>query len=109
MATSKDFADFVAGQLENAGSITYKKMFGEYGLYADGKIIALLCDNQLFIKPTEAGKHYIGTVTEAPPYSGAKMYYLIDDKLDDREWLCGLVRVMLPELPEPKPKKKKTK
>lgn len=107
MATNKEFADFIVEQIENSGTITYKKMFGEYALYSDGKIVALICDNQLFIKPTEGGRVFIGDVKEAPPYPGAKMSFLIEDKIDDREWLSELIRITARELPEPKPKKKK--
>ncbi|MCB0265076.1 MAG: TfoX/Sxy family protein [Calditrichaeota bacterium] len=109
MASDKAFMDFVLEQIENAGLITYKKMFGEYGVYSNGKIFALVCDNQLFIKPTTAGRDFIGDVVEAPPYPGAKMYFLIEDQIENREWLNELIRVTVAELPEPKPKKKKTK
>ena len=109
MASDKAFMDFVLEQIENAGLITYKKMFGEYGVYSNGKIFALVCDNQLFIKPTAAGRDFIGDVVEAPPYPGAKMYFLIEDQIENREWLSELIRVTVAELPEPKPKKKKTK
>ena len=109
MASDKAFMDSVLEQIENAGLITYKKMFGEYGVYSNGKIFALVCDNQLFIKPTAAGRDFIGEVVEAPPYPGAKMYFLIEDQIENREWLNELIRVTVAELPEPKPKKKKTK
>jgi TfoX/Sxy family transcriptional regulator of competence genes len=109
MSTNKEFADFVVEQIENAGLITYKKMFGEYALYSDGKVIALICDNQLFMKPTEKGRAFIRDVKEAPPYPGAKMYFLIEDKVDDREWLSELIRITARELPEPEPKKKRSK
>ena len=109
MASDKAFMDSVLEQIENAGLITYKKMFGEYGVYSNGKIFALVCDNQLFIKPTAAGRDFIGEVVEAPPYPGAKLYFLIEDQIENREWLNELIRVTVAELPEPKPKKKKTK
>jgi TfoX/Sxy family transcriptional regulator of competence genes len=109
MASDQNFVDFVLDQIENAGEVTAKKMFGEYGVYSDGKIFALICDNQLFIKPTEAGRAFIGNVVEAPPYTGAKSSFLIEDKIEDREWLSELVRITVKELPEPKPKKKKKK
>lgn len=109
MASDKAFMDFVLEQIENAGLITYRKMFGEYGVYSNGKIFALVCDNQLFIKPTAAGRDFIGDVVEAPPYPGAKMYFLIEDRIENRDWLSELIRVTVAELPEPKPKKKKTK
>jgi TfoX/Sxy family transcriptional regulator of competence genes len=109
MASDKAFVDFVLDQLEHAGEITARQMFGEWGVYSDGKIFALICDNKLFIKPTEAGRAYIGEPVEAPPYPGARPSFLIEDQLEDREWLSQLVRVSLRELPDPKPKKKKKK
>ncbi|MCD4775212.1 MAG: TfoX/Sxy family protein [Candidatus Aegiribacteria sp.] len=109
MSSDLGFVEFVVDQIENAGEITYKKMFGEYALYSDGKIMALVCDDQLFIKPTEAGRLFIKDVIEAPPYPGARLYFLIDDKLEDRDWISNLVRVTVKELPEPKSKKKKRK
>ena len=107
MASTKAFLDFIVDQIENAGEITCRQMFGEYALYSDGKIFALVCDNKLFIKPTASGRAFINDVVEAPPYPGAKPSFLIGDKIDDREWLSELVRITLPELPEPKPKKPK--
>ncbi len=109
MATDKAFVDFVLDQIDNAGEITAKKMFGEYGVFSNGKIFALICDNKLFIKPTESGRAFIQDVVEAPPYKGAKPSFLIEDKIEDREWLSELIRISLKELPEPKPKKKKKK
>ena len=107
MASDIAFVEFVVDQIDNAGEITFKKMFGEFGLYTDGKIFALICRDQLFIKPTNAGKAFIGDPVEAPPYPGAKMYYLIEDEIEDRDWISTLVRVSAEELPLPKPKKKK--
>lgn len=109
MASDLSFVEFVVDQIEDAGAITFRKMFGEYAVYCDGKVVALICDNQLFIKPTEAGRSFIGNVVESPPYPGAKLSFLIEDKIDDREWISHLVRITAKELPEPKPKKKKKK
>jgi TfoX/Sxy family transcriptional regulator of competence genes len=107
VASDQSFVDFVTDQIIGAGEIVAKKMFGDYGIYADGKIFGLICDNQLFIKPTASGRAYIGTVTEAPPYPGAKLSFLIGDQIEDSAWLSELVRVTVRELPEPKPKKRK--
>jgi TfoX/Sxy family transcriptional regulator of competence genes len=107
MASDQDFVQFVVDQLEDAGTLTYRKMFGEYAVYAEGKVVALVCDNRLFIKPTEAGRSYIGEPVEAPPYPGAKGHFLIEDRLEDRDWLSGLVRVTADEVPLPKPRKPK--
>ena len=109
MASDQKFVDFVLEQIENAGEITARKMFGEYGIYSDGKIFGLICDNKLFIKPTKSGRVFIGDVVETPPYEGAKPSFLIENKIEDRDWLSELVRISLKELPMPKPKKRKTK
>ena len=107
MASTQDFVDFVVAQIKNAGAITAKKMFGEYGIYSDDKIFGLICDNKLFIKPTQSGHEFIGNVVEAPPYPGAKPSFLIEEKIEDSDWLSQLVRLSVKELPVPKPKKKK--
>lgn len=107
MASDQSFVDFIVDQIENAGIIAYKKMFGEYALYSDGKVVALICDNQLFIKPTEEGRKFIGEVVEAPAYPGAKMSFLIEDTFEDREWISELVRITAKSLPAPKPKRVK--
>lgn len=107
MATDKDMIEYVVEQINDTGEITYLKMFGEYGIYSDGKIFGLVCDNKLYLKPTSAGREFIKNVVEAPPYPGAKNYFLIEDELDNSEWLSQLVRVTVAELPAPKPKKKK--
>ncbi len=107
MASDQNFVDFVLEQVKKAGEITAKKMFGEYGLYADDKLFGLVCDNKLFIKPSISGRAFIGSVVEAPPYEGAKPSFLIEEKMEDSEWLSELVRISVKELPAPKPKKKK--
>ena len=109
MASSQNFVDYVIEQLNGAGEITAKKMFGEYAVYSDGKMFGSICDNKLFIKPTKAGRAFIGEPTEAPPYPGAKRSFLIEEKLEDQNWLNELVNASLPELPMPKPRKKKKK
>jgi len=107
MASDQSFIDFIVDQIYNVGQITYKKMFGEYALYCDGKVVALVCDNQLFIKPTEGGRAFIGDVVEAPAYTGAKKSFLIDARFEDRQWISDLIRITYEELPEQKIKKKR--
>ena len=91
MASDQKFVDFIIDQIENAGKITAKKMFGEYGIYSDEKIFGVICDNKLFVKPTKSGREFIGNVVEAPAYSGAKPSFLIEEKVEDRDWLSELV------------------
>ena len=109
MATKREFIDFLLDQLKEAGNIKAKHMFGEYGLFSDDKIFALVCDNKLFIKPTDAGRAFIKNVVEAPPYPGAKNSFLIEEQIDDHIWLSELVTITVKELPAPKARKRKRK
>ncbi len=102
MASDLNFVEFVVGQIENSGIISYKKMFGEYALYCNNKVIALICDNQLFVKPTKAGELFIGNVVEASAYPGAKPSFLINDQIEDRKWISNLIQITEQELPMPK-------
>lgn len=93
--------------MRDAGEVSAKKMFGEYGIYLEGRMIALVCDDLLFIKPTEAGKAFLVSPEEGQPYPGAKLWFLIpEDEWDDKQKLTELLRVTVAELPLPKPKKK---
>ena len=107
MATDLEFMEFLADQMAGAGEISYRKMFGEYAVYCGGKVVALACDNQLFVKPTPGGRAYIGAPVEAPAYPGAKDSFLIEDAFEDRDWISELIRITARELPAPKPKKSK--
>ncbi len=110
MATQATTAELILSQITAAGETKTLKMFGEYGLYCDGKVVALICDDQLFIKPTEAGKSFLGEVETAPPYPGAKDYFLIPEDLwEEPGFLAELVRVTAHALPAPKPKKPRAK
>lgn len=107
MATERAFIEYVADQAASAGSMSFRKMFGEYALYCEGKVVALVCDNQVFVKPTAPGIEWVGTVSEGFPYPGAKPWMLIADALDERDWFARLIRLTADALPLPKPKKPK--
>jgi DNA transformation protein and related proteins len=110
MATEQRTADFLTEQIAGAGEARNRKMFGEYALYLDDKVIALICDEQLFIKPTDPGRQFIGSPELGPPYPGAKDYFRIpEDHWDDAGWLSGLARLTADALPMPKPKRPRTK
>lgn len=106
MASSLDFVEYVCEQLRGAGEITYKKMFGEYGIYCNSKIIGVICDDQFFVKKTDAGADILPDLEEAPPYEGAKPYFLVDC-VDDGELMTQFISATCAALPAPKPKKKK--
>lgn len=106
MASDASFVEYVVDQVNGAGAITTRFMFGEYALYCNEKVVALICDNKLFVKPTEAGRAFIGTPVEAPAYTGAKPSFLIEDKLEDRAWLTELIRITEREVSAPAKKAK---
>ena len=107
MASTQQFVDFVLDQIVGSGTIHAKKMFGEYGIYANEKIFGLICDDTLYLKSTESGRNYMGEIIEASPYPGAKPHLKITDQIEDSKWLSELVRITVNELPIPKPKKSK--
>ena len=106
MASNQSTVDFILGQLMGAGDISARKMFGEYGIYCDGKMVASVCDDQLFVKPTASGRAFIVEVVEAPPYPGAKPGFLISaEQIKNHVWLSELIQITTKELPLPKKKK----
>ena len=105
MASNADFVQYIADQCSGAGKVVAKKMFGDYGIYCDGKIVGLICDDRLYLKPTEAGRALLRKVELCPPYEGAKDYFYIAD-VDDRDYLSALVRETCEALPEPNRRKK---
>lgn len=107
MASTPEYVSYLCEQLRGTGTISARPTFGEYGLYWDGKLIGLICDNQLFIKKTAAGAALLPDPVEVPPYPGAKLYFLIDCT-DSPEILLPFLRATWEELPFPKPKKKKS-
>lgn len=105
MGSRQEIADYLVGQISDAGEVFARKMFGEYGIYCGGKMIALIADDQLFIKPTPAGKIHLGEVEEAAPYPGAKPWLRVpEERWDDAQWLAELARITADALPPPKPK-----
>ncbi|HHF7365633.1 TPA: TfoX/Sxy family protein [Legionella bozemanae] len=108
MSSKQSTIDFILDQIADTNMIRAKKMFGEYAIYYHEKVVALVCDDQLFLKPTTAGKAFINNYIEGIPYPGAKPYLLISgDLLEDSEWLTHLIRLTASELPEPKKKRPK--
>jgi TfoX/Sxy family transcriptional regulator of competence genes len=106
MASSASFVAFVLEQAAGAGALRARKMFGEYALYRGDKLVALICDNLLFVKPTEAGRALLREPAEGAPYPGAKPHLQIDeDSLEDRDLLAALLIATDAALPPPKPRK----
>jgi TfoX/Sxy family transcriptional regulator of competence genes len=108
VSSDPGFVEFVCDQVGDAGVISSRKMFGEWAIFSGRKVVALVCGDRLFVRPTAAGRAFIGVPAESPPYPGAKPHFLIEDRIDDREWLTELIRVTEREIPPPRPKKRKS-
>ncbi|KWW31730.1 MAG: TfoX N-terminal domain-containing protein [bacterium P3] len=97
MSSNPDFVQYIIDQCGGAGVIAARKMFGDYGIYCDGKIFGLVCDNGFYVKPTKAGSRMLRNTDMRPPYPGAKPYFYIED-VDDRDYLSSLARATCSEL-----------
>ena len=104
MASTKEYLDFILGQLSNLEEITYRSMMKEYILYYRGKIVGGIYDDRLLVKPVASAIHYLPKVQYELPYDGAKKMLLVEE-VDNREFLEGLFEIMYDELPNPKRKK----
>jgi TfoX/Sxy family transcriptional regulator of competence genes len=107
MASDLGYVQHICDQVRGVGDVSYRKMFGEYALYLGGKVVGLVCDNQLFVKPTAAGRRLLGEPAEGAPYPGAKPHFVLGEHIDDGELLSAVFRATEAELPEPKPKKRR--
>jgi TfoX/Sxy family transcriptional regulator of competence genes len=95
--------DYLLDQLSSAGPVSGRRMFGEYCLYYDGRPVGLVCDGQLFLKPTEPGLALMQEKTYGAPFPGAKPHLLVQPDLwEDKNWLGNLVRATAHALPPPK-------
>ena len=83
-------------------------MFGEYGLYCDEKIVGLVCDNTFFLKPSPAAPMLGIHLVPAPPYPGAKDYFVIGAAIvEDDEQFRRVIQATADALPAPRLKPKK--
>ena len=105
MASSKEYLEFILGQLSELEEITYRAMMGEFIIYYRGKIVGGIYDDRLLVKPVKSAISYMPTAPYELPYEGAKEMLLVDE-VDNKEFLTGLFHAMYDELPALKPKKK---
>jgi len=107
MATRKETAAFILEMLGHADRFSTKAMFGEFALYADGKPVAFICDDQLFVKIMPESAALQGRCERAPAYPGSKDYYLVpEDLIVSERGLASMLLRMAEVLPLPKVKGK---
>ena len=107
MATSPATITHILDTIADLPGLSARKMFGEYALYLDGKVIALVCDDQLFVKPLPAAQALLPDARMAPPYPGAKPQMLLTETLDDPDLAIRILQAVARDLPPPRSKKPK--
>lgn len=105
MATTKEFLDYIVDNLQKAGDISTRKMMGEYLVYYKGKLVGDVCDNCLYLKPTETVLRLMPDADRDYPYEGSKTRMVIVDDVENTELMTDVLEGMYEELPEPKKKK----
>ena len=106
MASSREYLEFILGQLSGLEEITHRAMMGEYILYYRGRVIGGIYDDRLLVKPVPAAVSRKPEALRERPYEGARPMLLVGN-VDDREFLTELIGAMYEELPAPKPKKRR--
>ncbi|MFV0244616.1 MAG: TfoX/Sxy family protein [Qingshengfaniella sp.] len=108
MASGQGTVDFICDQMAGAGQITWRKMFGEYGVYCDGTFIGVICDDTLFLKVTGPAGVAEPGLDLAQAYDGAKPSFRIpSEMLDDAARLAAFVQIVRDSLPVGKSKRKR--
>jgi TfoX/Sxy family transcriptional regulator of competence genes len=104
MATQKETVEFILGKLRDRGRFTARAMFGEYALYADGKVVALVCDDLLYVKILPASNELERQCEKGEPYPGAKPHYIVEEgQLSTIERLPAILCAVAEAIPEQKP------
>ena len=105
MATSRDYVDYILEQCAGL-PVRTRAMMGEYILYYNDRVAADLCDNRMLVKNLPAARSRMPDAPLEPPYPGAKEMLLVEFT-DDRQRLADLLEAIYPELPAPRPRKRK--
>ena len=104
MASSKEYLEFILGQLSELEEITYRAMMGEFIIYYRGKIVGGIYDDRLLVKPVKSAISLMPDANYELPYEGAKEMLLVND-VDNKDFLTRLFNAMYNDLPAPKKKK----
>ena len=109
MPTRPETLQFLLDQLASLPGVRVSKTFGEYCLYVDGRSVGFVCNDQLFLNPTDPGRAVLGQPVLGAPYHWVQTpHYLISaDRWDDRDALHAAVMATAGALPCPKPRKPK--
>lgn len=95
-----DLVQYIVEQASKAGEVHARKMFGDYALYCNDKVVGLICDDYLYLKPFKSIEPLLheGDRNMRPPYEGAKAHYVIAD-VDDTDYVSLLVQTVAQSIP----------
>ena len=104
---SQVYQQFILEKLHSPKHFSARAMFGEYALYADKKVVALVCDDQLYVKVVPASSDLEKICEKGSPYPGAKPHYIVEeDQLSKLQELPAMLLDISKSLPAPKKKKR---
>ena len=101
MATQKATIEFLLAKLRPPNRFSARAMFGEYALYADDKVVALVCDDLLYVKIVPASHALEPLCEQGKPYPGAKLHYIVEEgQLSTVPALSGILFAIAESRPE---------
>ena len=107
MSTQKETIEFILEKLKDKRRFSARAMFGEYALYAEGKVVALVCNDQLYVKVVPASKVLEKICDTDSPYPGAKPHYVVEESmLSTMDELPDILLEISKSLPAKKIRKK---
>lgn len=109
MASDIGFVEYVIEQSQLGARVGHKRLFGEFALYLNEKVVAFVCDNSLFLKNTRAAAQLAPNCPMQPPYPMAKPHPMANALLDEPDLLRQVLLAIEAELPVPKPRAKRPK
>jgi len=108
MATQRETIEFILGKLRDRSRFTTRAMFGEYALYADDKMVALVCDDLLYVKILPASRDLEAQCEKGEPYPRAKPHYIVEEgQLSTITNLPAILSAVGASIPEKKTKPKR--
>ncbi len=110
MSTRRETTEFILSKFGHQDRFAVRAMFGEYALYADKKVVALICDDLLYVKIVPASAELESQCEKGEPYPGAKLHYIVEeDQLSKIEGLPRMLFSIAESIPAKKAPKKKAK
>lgn len=106
MATTKDFADFIEGQFHGLEGISLRRMFGEYAIYLNGRVLGFLADNEFLVQNVPSASRLMPDARRRPLFPGSKDF-IVFENVDNAHFMQQVVSAIEEELPYPKPRNSK--